>query len=76
MSTITTRDGTEIFFKDWGDGQPMVFSRSWPLSADDWDTQMLSGENGVSVQYELCAREAAKVLQPQPDNPHPSALTC
>src|SRR3954449_10938418 len=41
MATITTTDGTEIFFKDWGSGQPIVFSHGWPLSADDWDTQML-----------------------------------
>ena len=41
MSTITTRDGIEIFYKDWGKGQPIVFSHGWPLSADDWDTQML-----------------------------------
>jgi non-heme chloroperoxidase len=41
MPTITTRDGTEIFYKDWGSGQPIVFSHGWPLSADDWDTQML-----------------------------------
>jgi non-heme chloroperoxidase len=41
MSTITTKDGTEIFYKDWGTGQPIVFSHGWPLSADDWDTQML-----------------------------------
>ena len=41
MSTITTTDGTEIFYKDWGSGQPIVFSHGWPLSADDWDTQML-----------------------------------
>ena len=39
--TITTRDGVEIFYKDWGKGQPIVFSHGWPLSADDWDTQML-----------------------------------
>ena len=39
--TITTTDGTEIFYKDWGSGQPIVFSHGWPLSADDWDTQML-----------------------------------
>jgi non-heme chloroperoxidase len=41
MSTITTKDGVEIFYKDWGEGQPIVFSHGWPLSADDWDTQML-----------------------------------
>jgi non-heme chloroperoxidase len=41
MPTITTSDGTEIFYKDWGSGQPIVFSHGWPLSADDWDTQML-----------------------------------
>ena len=41
MSTITTNDGTEIFYKDWGKGQPVVFSHGWPLSSDDWDTQML-----------------------------------
>jgi non-heme chloroperoxidase len=41
MSTITTSDGTEIFYKDWGKGQPIVFSHGWPLSADDWDAQMM-----------------------------------
>jgi non-heme chloroperoxidase len=41
MPTITTQDGVEIFYKDWGSGQPIVFSHGWPLSADDWDTQML-----------------------------------
>src|SRR6202011_5494967 len=41
MGSITTNDGTEIFYKDWGSGQPIVFSHGWPLSADDWDTQML-----------------------------------
>jgi non-heme chloroperoxidase len=41
MSTITTKDGVEIFYKDWGTGQPIVFSHGWPLSADDWDAQML-----------------------------------
>jgi non-heme chloroperoxidase len=41
MTTFTTRDGTEIFYKDWGTGQPIVFHHGWPLSADDWDGQML-----------------------------------
>ena len=41
MSTITTKDGVEIFYKDWGQGQPIVFSHGWPLSADDWDAQMM-----------------------------------
>jgi non-heme chloroperoxidase len=41
MPTITTKDGTEIFYKDWGKGQPIVFSHGWPLSSDDWDAQMM-----------------------------------
>ena len=40
-TTITTRDGTEIYYKDWGSGQPVVFSHGWPLSADAWDDQMI-----------------------------------
>jgi non-heme chloroperoxidase len=41
MATITTKDGTTIFYKDWGTGQAVVFSHGWPLSGDDWDGQML-----------------------------------
>jgi len=41
MSTLRMKDGTEIYFKDWGTGQPIVFSHGWPLSSDEWDTQML-----------------------------------
>ncbi|HEX3944421.1 MAG TPA: alpha/beta hydrolase [Rhizomicrobium sp.] len=41
MPTIATRDGVEIFYKDWGTGRPIVFSHGWPLSADDWDNQMM-----------------------------------
>ena len=41
MHLIKTEDGTEIFYKDWGSGQPIVFHHGWPLSSDDWDAQML-----------------------------------
>ncbi len=50
MPTITTKDGTEIYYKDWGTGQPIVFSHGWPLTADDWDSQMLFfGQRGYRV---------------------------
>ena len=41
MATITTKDGTQIYYKDWGEGQPIVFSHGWPLTADAWDDQMV-----------------------------------
>jgi non-heme chloroperoxidase len=41
MSTVTAKDGTKIFYKDWGTGQPVIFSHGWPLTADAWDSQML-----------------------------------
>jgi len=41
MPIVTTKDGVEIFYKDWGSGRPIVFSHGWPLSADDWDAQLM-----------------------------------
>src|ERR1039458_3955094 len=50
MATITTKDGTQIYYKDWGNGQPVVFSHGWPLSSLDWDAQMLFfGQHGYRV---------------------------
>ena len=41
MNTMTTQDGTQIYYKDWGTGQPVVFSHGWPLSSDSWESQMI-----------------------------------
>src|SRR6202043_2803167 len=50
MPTITTKDGTQIYYKDWGKGQPIVFSHGWTLTSDDWDGQMLFfGQRGYRV---------------------------
>jgi non-heme chloroperoxidase len=50
MPTVTTKDGTQIYYKDWGSGQPVVFSHGWPLTADDWDAQMMFfGQHGFRV---------------------------
>jgi non-heme chloroperoxidase len=50
MPTITTKDGTSIYYKDWGSGQPITFSHGWPLTADAWDAQMLFlGQLGYRV---------------------------
>ena len=41
MNTITTKDGTQIYYKDWGTGDPVVFSHGWPLNSDSWAAQMM-----------------------------------
>jgi pimeloyl-ACP methyl ester carboxylesterase len=67
MGTITTTDGTEIFYKDWGSGQPIVFSHGWPLSADDWDTQMmfflLHGYRVVAHDISISATPSTSVIR-------------
>jgi non-heme chloroperoxidase len=56
MAEFTTSDGSQIFYKDWGTGQPIVFSHGWPLSADDWDAQMLFflGQASMSDRSKPC----------------------
>jgi pimeloyl-ACP methyl ester carboxylesterase len=66
MPTITTKDGVEIFYKDWGSGQPIVFSHGRPLSADDWDAQMLFF---MSRGYRVIAQTGAVTAAP----PRPAA---
>jgi non-heme chloroperoxidase len=49
VSTITSKDGTQIYFKDWGKGPVVTFSHGWPLNADAWDGQMLFVQHGFRV---------------------------
>ena len=58
MPTITTKDGIEIFYKDWGTGQPIVFSHGWPLSADDWDTLCRSATSVCNISQLRYPRSA------------------
>jgi pimeloyl-ACP methyl ester carboxylesterase len=52
MPTLTTKDGAQIYYKDWGKGQPIVFSHGWPPTADDWDGQMLFfGNRGIESSH-------------------------
>jgi non-heme chloroperoxidase len=60
MGTITTKDGTEIYYKDWGSGQPITFSHGWPLSADAWESQMFF----LAAQGYRCSRGHGRSSQP------------
>ena len=76
MSIIKTKDGTQIYYKDWGKGKPVVFSHGWPLSADAWESQtMFLADNGFRciahdrrghalLARRLMNREAAKIDAP------------
>jgi pimeloyl-ACP methyl ester carboxylesterase len=68
VAMIKTKDGIEIYYKDWGKGQPVVFSHGWPLSADDWDAQMLFFLNH---RFRVIAHEPARPWPIQPDQRRP-----
>jgi hypothetical protein len=66
-SFLTTNDDTQIFFKDWGAGQPIVFHRGWPLSSDDWDNQMLFFLARVIVLLPVTAGVTGVRRRPTPE---------
>ena len=68
MGFVKTKDGIEIFYKDWGKGQPIVFSHGWPLSADDWDTQMLFF---LGKGFRVIAHDRARPWALNPDRRRP-----
>jgi non-heme chloroperoxidase len=64
MSTITTKDGTQNYYKDWGTGQPVVFSHGWPLSADSWEAQMVFLLRPIRFQVTSARRRSGQGERP------------
>jgi hypothetical protein len=64
MSTITVKDGTTIYYKDWGNGPVVTFSHGWPLNSDMWDGQMLFlGEDDQIVPVKNSAKKSAQLIK-------------
>ena len=64
MGMITVKDGTSIFYKDWGSGQPILFHHGWPLSSDDWDAQMMFFLERVSASSLMTGADMAAPARP------------
>jgi pimeloyl-ACP methyl ester carboxylesterase len=77
MSTITVKDGTEIYYKDWGEGPVVTFSHGWPLNADAWDGQLLFlAQHGYRVvPYGAAHESEVQYLFDLSDTPNPGTLT-
>ena len=66
MATIKTKDATEIYYKDWGAGQPVVFSHGWPLSSDAWDAQMVFLVSAATASSPTTVADMAGRASPGP----------